>query len=124
MAVIGKIIVSDAGGVKKFRGQIHTLQYQLSFELRSNPFSTHPDAPDYTIHAHAGDLMPQIGAAWKKTSFRHDGDRKEFLSLTFDDPSFEQALNVAAFEQSNGEWHIVWRRRQQKQPVHAQQAQE
>jgi uncharacterized protein (DUF736 family) len=38
-----------------------------------------------------------------------------FLSITLDDPSFPQPLNVSAFKQPNSdEYAITWRRRQDR----------
>jgi uncharacterized protein (DUF736 family) len=56
----------------------------------------------------------RIGAAWEKTIKRGERVGEEFLSLTLDDPSLPNSLNVAAFKSNTDDdvWEITFRRRQ------------
>ena len=74
------------------------------------------NAPDYAIvtASSSGDEV-QIGGAWKKTKEQIGDVTLEFLSITIDDPSLPNALNVAAFKNNDGNYDITWRRRQNNQ---------
>lgn len=95
-----------------FEGEIKTLQMQMKIKLIPVREKLTAEAPDYHICAQ-GDI--QIGAAWKKTKQKIGDVIIEFLSITIDDPSLSNALNVAAFKKDDGSYDITWRRRQPQQ---------
>lgn len=72
-------------------------------------------APTHVIltkNMHDDDV--QVGAGWRRTINKPGKEPFEVISLTFDDPSFPQALNVAAFKNVDGSWDVSFRRRQEK----------
>jgi len=119
MSKIGYLKPVKIGSHEELHGEIKTLQMNLKIKLVPDHLKSSDSAPDYIICAQ-GDI--QIGAAWKRQK-RQIGDvDMEFLSITIDDPSLPNALNVAAFKNKDGEWDITWRRRQQGQASETQNA--
>ena len=113
MANIGKITKRNVNGQEVLEGYVSTLQLKLSFELQKNTMGMSENAPDYLITVFDNDGEETIvGAAWIKTMHRHMSEPKDFISMSFDDPSFTTSLNVAAFQKDENNWDIVWRRRQ------------
>lgn len=101
---------------EELHGEVNTLQMQLKIKLIPNFMKDSDTAPDYNIctPGYSGSDI-QIGAAWKKTKQQIGDVAFEFLSITIDDPSFPNTLNVAAFKKDNGSYEITWRRRQNQQ---------
>lgn len=112
MSKVGFLKPYNNGTYEELHGEIKTLQFQLKIKLIPDNMRTNDQAPDYTIIADApsGEDV-EIGAAWLKSKQQNDGSVCEFLSLTIDDLSLPQALNVAAFKQDDGSYEISWRRR-------------
>ena len=114
MSTIGRIQRRATKGGDLLEGYISTLIYNFRFKLVAAPTSANPNAPKYHIvtRNNAG-IDVVIGAAWVKTIKRGEKEGDEFLTLTFDDPSFPKSLNVAAFKNSDtGDYDVVFRRRQ------------
>lgn len=110
MSVIGKLVFQ--GPNTSPEGYLKTLQLQLTFWMEPTGMAG-PNAPHYHIFTSSkGGGSAQIGAAWKKAFQKPGKPQTEFFSLTFDDPSFPQALNVAAFPNKDGGYDISYRRRQ------------
>lgn len=111
------------GNYEELHGEVKTLQMQLKIKLIPNHLKNSDNAPDFNIctPAYSGDDV-QIGAAWKKTKQQIGDVMLEFLSITIDDPSLPNALNVAAFKKDDGSYEITWRRRQNSQSDAAQSA--
>jgi uncharacterized protein (DUF736 family) len=112
MSIIGKIKKDDHSG--QLQGYISTLQLKLQFWLESSGMSK-PNSPAYHIFCNSPGGKTQVGAVWKKISQKPGHPPSEFMSMTFDDPSFAQALNVAAFPNQEGGWDVSFRRRQERQ---------
>jgi uncharacterized protein (DUF736 family) len=113
MTTIGTIQETNTNGFKEMKGQISTLHLNISFKLIPNKQKSNPNDPSYSIStASLNGIDVQIGSVWEKSCQNSDD---VFLSMTFDDPSFNQPLNVAAFENNPNRWDIVWRRRQVQQ---------
>lgn len=113
MSKVGFLKPYNNGTYEELHGEIKTLQFQISIKLVPDNMRTNHNAPDYEIFSNtpSGEDI-HIGAAWKKTKPKEDGSTLNFLSITIDDLSLPQAINVAAFKQSDGTWEISWRRRQ------------
>ena len=98
------------------QGEIATLEHTVTFSLGPRPGSSSPQAPAFDIVAVNRDgIEVRIGAAWSKTITRGERKGEEYLTLTFDDPSFAKPLNAAAFKDARtGDYEIVFRHRQAK----------
>jgi len=112
MSKIGYLKPTTDGNPQELYGEIKTLQLQLQINLVPVERKTKDAAPDYTIFAN-GDI--EIGSAWRKVKQQVGDDPLEFLSITIDDPSMPNVLNVAAFKLESGMYEITWRRRQSQQ---------
>lgn len=113
MTTIGTIQETESNGFKEMKGQISTLHLNINFKLIQNKNKSGSNDPNYIINIQSlNGSDVQIGSAWEKTN-QNTGEM--FLSITFDDPSFDKALNVAAFKNNPNKWDIVWRRRQNTQ---------
>jgi uncharacterized protein (DUF736 family) len=116
MSKIGTIEEVLNNDEKELWGYIRTLTFDLNFQMARNPDRNGMNSPDYLISTKSlqGHLVP-IGVAWLKKPKRYGSDQSDFLSITFDDPSFIEPLNVAAFIQDDGKnWNVTWRRRQER----------
>jgi uncharacterized protein (DUF736 family) len=118
MSKIGNLKTVMNGSKEELHGEVSTLQMQLKIKLLPNAGKTSENAPDYIVAAngYSGVDIP-IGGAWKKTKSKIGGNDFEFLSITIDDPSLPNPLNVAAFKNNEGGWDITWRRRQSAEPI-------
>lgn len=98
MAVIGEFTTNG----NAITGQVRTLT--VSMKARLNPVErTSRDAPDFRITAGAA----EVGAGWNKIS----GDGEPYISVTFDDPSFNAPINAALWpSQTEGDYTLVWNR--------------
>lgn len=99
----------------ELHGEITTLHNHLNVRLIPTGKPDFGESPSFKIHAFGSmGQETEVGAAWLKRKVKKDGSDFEFLSLTIDDPSFPEKLNVAAFKNQSGGWDITWRRRQEK----------
>ena len=112
MSIIGNLKPVRNGANEELHGEIKTLQFSVKVRLVPELIKTNDQSPDYKIFAFGstGELT-EIGAAWQKTKQTPGEPDFEFLSITIDDMSFPNALNVAAFKNKQGGWDITWRRR-------------
>ena len=97
MATIGTFVASGNG----YNGTIKTLN--LNVKAKLVPVDrTNEKSPDYRILA--GTV--EFGAAWKRTS-----DRREYLSVKLDDPSFASPI-FATLSTVDGEegFSLIWSR--------------
>jgi uncharacterized protein (DUF736 family) len=116
VTAIGRIQCRQTRNGDILEGHVATLLHSFRFHLIRAPKSDNPNAPSYRIvtWSNAG-IEVVIGAAWIKTIKRGDRAGEEFLTLTFDDPSFSRSLNVAAFKNGeNDDYEITYRRRQER----------
>lgn len=110
---IGALKSANNGGLDEWQGEITTLHNHLSIRLAPTGNLPSGMAPAYKIFAFGSmGQETEVGAAWKKSKRKTDGTDFEFLSITIDDPSFPEKLNVVAFKNNQGSWDITWRRRQ------------
>ena len=115
MSVIGELLPVSDDGLSELEGKIETLAVQLAVRLVCYPGQRTEAQPSHRILARLGGREVQVGNAWQKRTKTGDRRGEAFLSLTLDDPSFPQPLNVAAFKTREGEgWVVVWRRRQDR----------
>jgi uncharacterized protein (DUF736 family) len=109
--MINKLKEDGQGGLT---GMIVTLEHNLKIHL--NPcVARSPESPMFEIFAIGkGAVEVKVGAAWEKKTTKTG---EIFYSLTIDDVSFSEPLNVTAFKAKEGfgVYEIVWQRpRQQK----------
>ena len=110
--------VTNREGLEELQGEVKTLEMSLKVRFVPNRPKRSEKAPDYKIlGGHWDDKAVQVGNAWKQTKIQSDGSIFEFMSVTIDDPSLPNALNVAAFRNDDGDWELTWRRRQPKQAI-------
>ena len=99
MSVIGKF-QSNGGEIV---GEIFTLDVQLqNVRIVREEGTPAADAPTHRIFVGRA----EIGAAWSKTSQQ----QKAYLSLKLDDPSFKQPIFANLFQDTPGEYSLVWSR--------------
>ena len=61
-----------------------------------------------------GEIVP-VGSVWKRDIKRGDREGESMLSLSLDDPSFSEPLNLAAFKAEEADTlDVVWNRPRQK----------
>ena len=113
--IVGKLELKTTSGDEVFEGFINTLDYSVSFEIHLAPESANPNAPTHVVFGWSKNkTLIRIGAGWEKTIKRGPNEGSTFISLTIDDPSLKQAMNVAAFRTDKpGIWDVVYKRRQE-----------
>ncbi len=116
MSRIGTIEEVLNNGETELWGFIRTLSYDFKFQLIKNPEQNGENSPAYLAYTKSPqNHLVEVGVAWKNKAKRYGADQSDFLSITFDDPSFDKRLNVVAFPQDDQKtWAITWRRRQDK----------
>lgn len=108
-----------------YKGTINTLKFSLrDFEVRPNPEAGRsPDAPNYEVVARNGGGEVPVGLGWEKEIQRGDSAGKTMINITFDDPSMERPIYVAAFPSAKegpaGEYifDLVWSRPKGAKPA-------
>lgn len=109
MSIIGTLAPVQRDGAQALHGHICTLTLDCTLLLQPTGEPSGSNRPAFRVHAEkAADHIVEIGAAWQKR--RKDGSGEPFLTITLDDPSFDNAINVAAFPNENGGYQISWRR--------------
>ncbi|MCZ7559659.1 MAG: DUF736 domain-containing protein [Burkholderiaceae bacterium] len=98
MANIGTFTADKDG----FTGTLRTLTLNVKVKLVPNDKGNSENAPDFRLQAAGHD----IGAAWKKTS----ETGREYLSVTFDDPSFPAPVYARLIEGEAGTHDLIWSR--------------
>lgn len=114
MSKIGNLQKSkDVKTPANLYGSIRTLKLDVPVMLEpvKEPVT---NGPAYEVFALVGGgEIIRIGAAWRKKS--EDGKR-EYLSLSLDDPSWNQPLSCAAFPSKvAGEYDVVWNRPRERE---------
>jgi uncharacterized protein (DUF736 family) len=69
-------------------------------------YGDHPEDP-FDPEANTGVNTYEVGAAWKKTSRRG----RPYLSVKLDGPTLAAAIQCALTEQTDGSYHLIWRRK-------------
>ena len=91
-------------------GRLETLEHMLNLTVSKNPDKTADQHPDFIVFAKgiAGNNV-EVGSGWRKSP-NNGGD--QFLSMTIDDPSLPQTLNLTAFQTAPNweQMEITWRR--------------
>lgn len=103
MANIGTFTAEKDG----FTGTLRTLTLNVKVKLVPNDKGDNEKAPDFRLQAAGHD----IGAAWKKTSEA----RREYLSVTLDDPSFPATVYARLIENESGTHDLIWSRSKPQQ---------
>ena len=100
MANIGTFTRNSNG----FTGAVRTLTLNVKSVRIVPADKSSENAPDYRILA-SGDH--EIGAAWRKIS----QEKREYLSVTLDDPSFPATIYARLIEEEEGGKHtLIWSR--------------
>lgn len=86
----------------EYRGQITTLSVQAKSVRIVPEKNASGNAPSHRVFA--GDA--EVGAAWQKTS----QDKRPYLSVKLDDPSFVSPIFAQLFAGEEGEHDLVWTR--------------
>ena len=116
MSKLGTLEEVENNKEKELWGHLRTLDLDLNLRLVKYPDQRSNNSPDWLIltKSKQGHEV-EVGSAWKKLPKNLGISGEEFLSLTFDDPSFPKTMNVAAFTEDGGKhWDIMWRRRQDR----------
>lgn len=90
----------------EYRGEIVTLSVQakdVRIVPEKNPSG---NAPSHRVFIKAA----VVGAAWSKTT----QDKRPYLSVKLDDPSFTAPVFAQLFEGDEGEHDLVWSRPQRR----------
>ncbi|KUY53867.1 DUF736 domain-containing protein [Burkholderia sp. RF2-non_BP3] len=103
MANIGTFTAEKDG----FTGTLRTLMLNVKVKLIPNDKGDNEKAPDYRLQAAGHDF----GAAWKKTSEA----KREYLSVTLDDPSFPATVYARLIENEDGTYDLIWSRSRPQQ---------
>ncbi len=100
--------MANIGSFKKvggeYQGEIVTLSVQArGVRIVPETNRANENAPDYRVYVGRA----EIGAGWKKTS----AERRDYLSLKLDDPSFLQPIFAKLFDEDDGEnATLTWQR--------------
>lgn len=90
----------------EYQGEIVTLSVQAR-SVRITPEQNHSgNAPSHRVFV--GDA--EVGAAWSKTS----QDKRPYLSVKLDDPSFIAPIFAQLFAGEEGEYDLVWSRQNRR----------
>ncbi len=90
----------------EYQGEIVTLSVQAQ-AVRITPEQNHSgNAPSHRVFV--GDA--EVGAAWSKTS----QDKRPYLSVKLDDPSFTAPIFAQLFAGDEGEYDLVWSRQNRR----------
>jgi len=115
MSSIGQVQPTDAQE-NEFRGYVRTLEHDIAFRAITNADRRSDEAPTHRLMCrgrHGKEI--QIGSAWKRKKSEANGSVVEYLSLSFDDPSFATPIHATAFKNANDDiWEINWRRPQRR----------
>jgi uncharacterized protein (DUF736 family) len=84
-----------------FTGTVRTLTHNVKVRIAPAD-KTSDNAPDYRVYA--GNY--EVGAAWKKVSQA----KRDYLSVTLDDPSFPATLYARLVEGEDGTHDLIWSR--------------
>ncbi len=99
-------IMARIGTFKKvsgeFRGQITTLSVQAKSVRITPEKDPSGNAPSHRVFV--GDV--EVGAAWEKQT----QDKRPYLSVKLDDPSFTTPIFAQLFAGEDGEHDLVWSR--------------
>lgn len=97
-------------------GKIVTLAMNLQIKLKPIlAADRRTNGPTHIVLAKGSDGNGiEVGAAWEKLT----KEKVKFYSISLDDPSFPQKLNVTAFWRDD-QYEIVWERPKQKQQSEA-----
>ena len=116
MSVIGKIHRKQTKQGEVLEGYLNTLKHSFRFRLMPLPKTQSSNSPTFRIATwNDAGIETDIGLAWVKEMKKSGREGEEFLTLTFDDPSFSKSLNVAAFKNPDtGDFDITFRRRQER----------
>lgn len=101
MATIGSFTAIPDG----YTGTIRTLTVNVKAKIVANDQKKSESAPDFRVYAGRAEL----GAAWKAQT--NGDERRDYLSVQLDDPSFPEPIRAALFE-DEGAAYLVWNRRE------------
>lgn len=90
----------------EYRGEIVTLSVQAKAVRIVPEKNASGNAPSHRVFV--GDA--EVGAAWQKTS----QDKRSYLSVKLDDPSFVAPIFAQLFAGDEGVYDLVWTRQQRR----------
>ncbi|OWR00397.1 DUF736 domain-containing protein [Sphingopyxis witflariensis] len=103
--------MAKIGSFKKisgeYRGQIITLSVQAKSVRITPEAKPNGNAPSHRVFV--GDA--EVGAAWEKTS----QDKRPYLSVKLDDPSFTAPIFAQLFTGEGDEYDLVWSRQSRRE---------
>jgi uncharacterized protein (DUF736 family) len=100
--------MANIGSFKKvgsdFQGEIVTLSVQAKgVRIVAEINRSHDNAPSHRVYLGRS----EIGAAWSKRS----EERRDYLSLKLDDPSFNAPIYASLFDNDQGDdYTLIWSR--------------
>ena len=101
-------------------GTFHSLKHNLAFCLVPDPqYNGGDQQPTHRVMlVLSPQRMVEAGAAWKRQITKGANAGADMFSITIDDPSFDAALNIAAFPGPEaGQWDVVWKRPRRQAPA-------
>lgn len=108
--LINKITFDEKSGIGK--GNYQDLKNKISLTLDPTGEQVGSNLPSHRVMVTTrdGELI-DCGACWSKKGQRGRVEGRVFYTMTLDDPSFDQALSLAAFpDDATGIFNLVWRR--------------
>lgn len=107
-------------------GNFSSLKAELDLTLEPNPdfkpTEINGDTPSHFVYATArGGKLIRIGSAWTKTVQNGANRGARFLSISVDDPSFDDTLSFQAFMESKpapdgpAVYEVRWRRPRERE---------
>ena len=94
-------------------GTIRTINFSGKLSIIKDGNSTNPNAPTHRVYFIPDDTAKvELGAARTQRIKRGPREGEEFLSVTIDDPSWQNSLSFSLFQDDETTWLATWRRRQ------------
>tara|TARA_R110000787_G_scaffold22424_7_gene65178 strand:+ start:2640 stop:2993 length:354 start_codon:yes stop_codon:yes gene_type:complete len=94
-------------------GTVRTINFSGKLSIQRDTGSSHPNAPTHRVSLVPDDAAKiEVGAAWTQRIKRGPREGEEFLSVTIDDPAWENSFSFSIFQEDETTWIATWRRRQ------------
>lgn len=94
-------------------GTVRTMNFIGRLAITRETNAGNANAPTHRVYVISEDAQRiEVGAAWTQIIKRGAREGEEFLSVTVDDPSWQQSLSFSVFRDDETTWVATWRRRQ------------
>lgn len=100
---IGTFTRTQDGG---YSGSIPGLRIPGTVELQPVESKSKDMAPDFTLRVAGCDL----GAGWKNVGRE---SKRPYIAVVYDDPTLPGAIKASLFEGDDGQFNLVWNRREE-----------